>query len=389
MNNGALNRNDNNGYKHDRNSRMIYDEYDTYLNASENVVEPGCFAYPSGCFAYPSDNGAKSSYESSRIIDVNASCICKKYITNYDEPVLMVIPCQHLIHMRCIEFVKNHTCPICDNSILGIVTERDIKRHLIKNAHNKEKRRKYHQMYVNMKTACYVSKYGSISYVNLATRSVSMISLYKQVQAVRIKRDVHRFVDRLLDIGNINITVLNKEKFYEGKKVVIANHASMLDTLFIGHTFDCGALMSAALQQSAVIRKLAAAYPVLVIKRGKSMNAVNMIQKFIDKNGSIVILPEGLVTHPNTLIKFRSGSFHTGFPVQPVIIKYEPYFFDKDPAKFIMKLMSQDRIDITITVMDVEVGPFSDQDIENVRNKMGQVGNLALSDLSNRDIVDK
>jgi len=376
MNDRALNNMQNRSYnKHNKTYHNIYDEFDTYL-------------YPT---VDDTNDNTITQVVSETTMSLNSSCLCKKYLSNYDEPVLMIIPCQHMIHMRCIEFVKDHTCPYCYKTMAGIVTERDIKKHLTKNTmqNNATKRKKYYQMYINIKTVCYVSKYGSINYINLAARIPAMLSLYNQVKSVRNKSDVHRFIYDLMDCANINITVVNKEKLYPGKKVIISNHASMLDSMFISHMFGCGTLMSATLQQSDVVRLLAEAWPVLIIKRGHSDNAVNLISQFVDKHGSIVIMPEGLVTHPNTLIKFRTGSFHSGFPVQPLIIKYEPYFFDKDPSKFMMKLMSQDRIDITITVMDAEFGPFTDNDIENVRHKMALAGNLAISDVSNRDVVDK
>ncbi len=126
-----------------------------------------------------------------------------------------------------------------------------------------------------------------------------------------------------------------------------------------------------------------------MVNRGKSKNTVGKITKFMDENKkSVCLFPEGFLTHPKTIGRFRTGAFNTGYPVQPLIIRYNPVLNDDNPVFLFAKIFSQKKIEVNVQVLDLEYPPFDKEKIENIRHKMGRAGNMALSRVSNRDIID-
>jgi 1-acyl-sn-glycerol-3-phosphate acyltransferase len=128
--------------------------------------------------------------------------------------------------------------------------------------------------------------------------------------------------------------------------------------------------------------------PLLFIKRGKSNNVVKKIKEYVQKNGSLCLFPEGMLSHPNTLIKFRTGAFYTDLPIYPVVIKYKNKIFELNDFNYILKLLSYQSIDIDVIILKPFYPPFNNNKIELVRKEMAKAGNLLLSRVSNRDIKD-
>ena len=128
--------------------------------------------------------------------------------------------------------------------------------------------------------------------------------------------------------------------------------------------------------------------PLLLIDRGKTSNTVEKLKEFVDTKRSLCLFPEGIMTHQNTLSTFRTGAFMTGHPVQPIILKYKPYIYDTSMNNYITKLFSQEKITVTMTILDIEQPPFDNNKIEMIRHKMAKAGNFALSRVSNKDVVD-
>ncbi len=125
-----------------------------------------------------------------------------------------------------------------------------------------------------------------------------------------------------------------------------------------------------------------------MIKRGDTKKTVPKIKKFVDKYGSICLFPEGMITHPATLGRFRTGAFNTNYPVIPITINYSKDITDTSILSFIFKLASKSKIDITVNIMDPIYPPFDMKKIENIRTSMAFKGNFLLSRVSNRDITD-
>ena len=47
-----------------------------------------------------------------------------------------------------------------------------------------------------------------------------------------------------------------------------------------------------------------------------------------------------------------------------------------------------DKLEINVIINDIETGPFDDKRIEKIRKKMATVGDLKLSNVSNRKLND-
>ncbi len=90
----------------------------------------------------------------------------------------------------------------------------------------------------------------------------------------------------------------------------------------------------------------------------------------------------------NTLMRFRTGAFHTGAYICPVVIKYKNFVYDDDIKTAIFKIISQNEIPVDVYINDLETPPFTDENIEQVRDKMAKVGNLQKSRVSNRHIKE-
>jgi 1-acyl-sn-glycerol-3-phosphate acyltransferase len=129
-------------------------------------------------------------------------------------------------------------------------------------------------------------------------------------------------------------------------------------------------------------------FGILIVKRGTDKNTVKKMHDYIRDNKDLCIFPEGLITHPNILCRFRTGSFHTGFPVQPIIVKYNPHVYDNSATKFLLKAMSQEGITATVQILDPVYPPFTQEKIEIVRHMMAEAGNFAISRVSNRSVKD-
>jgi 1-acyl-sn-glycerol-3-phosphate acyltransferase len=113
------------------------------------------------------------------------------------------------------------------------------------------------------------------------------------------------------------------------------------------------------------------------------------MKKFIKSHGSICLFPEGAMTHPETIIKFRTGAFHLGYPIYPIVIRYESPMTDFDITNHALKLISQKKTVIYMDILGPYYPPFSKDDIENIRKDMAKVGNMLLSRVSSKDVSEK
>ena len=109
------------------------------------------------------------------------------------------------------------------------------------------------------------------------------------------------------------------------------------------------------------------------------------LEKEVDRIG---IFPEGLIKTNDTLCRFRTGAFYLGVPVCPIVIKFDKMIFDHDMKTFILKLMSQDVINVEVYISDLIYPPFTKEKIEKIRNFMGEVGELKLSRATNKFTKD-
>jgi 1-acyl-sn-glycerol-3-phosphate acyltransferase len=199
---------------------------------------------------------------------------------------------------------------------------------------------------------------------------------------------VYNINSQLIAYCNININVVGLNKLYKGSKVIVANHSCPFDPIILLNVFKCGFLGSEVIKNIWYLQGILPHLPILIIKRGKTKDTVKRMTKYINKKNDLCVFPEGMTTHPKTLARFRSGSFHTNYPVQPVILQYDPCVADSSYTKLLVKGTTQNSIKVTVKILDPVYPPFDGDKIERVREEMGRSGNLLLSRVSSKDIVD-
>ena len=220
-------------------------------------------------------------------------------------------------------------------------------------------------------------------------RLPTLLKIISDVFSITTEEDIYHILPRILDLANINIKIKGKEKLNNNiKKIYIANHTSYIDSAILFHVLKCGFMAASFTKDIWYLKHLINLLPLLLIDRGKTSNTVEKLKEFVDTKRSLCLFPEGIMTHQNTLSTFRTGAFMTGHPVQPIILKYKPYIYDTSMNNYITKLFSQEKITVTMTILDIEQPPFDNNKIEMIRHKMAKAGNFALSRVSNKDVVD-
>lgn len=307
---------------------------------------------------------------------INSTCICNNGLPSINNAVIMLNPCEHLIHLNCLNLATK--CPYCNVQITSTTELSDFK-------HDKQ---------------LYQKCIDILSMTNFDNRSLSdplevfknlphlLVSLAKVPFARGIDAGIE-LCKNLFDMNNIKIIVKGSEYIKNtNKKVFIANHTSRLDVIILFYILKTGFLASDSIRKSAIGRQIINILPCLLIKRGYGASTVNKMRDYIEQHGSLCLFPEGILTHPDTLIRFRSGAFNIGFPVYPVIIKYDIPVTDMSIPKFILKIASNQKMTVTVTILEPFYPPFDENKIEQIRLYMAYSGNMMLSRVSNRDVND-
>lgn len=312
---------------------------------------------------------------------LNSHCACKKYL-NLKSSLTVVLPCEHILHYDCVHTVNKNMCPICDTKITNIFTDKEIKQLAVNNMY-------YYQLFVDTTAVKLVSK-TDMMYSNMMSRMPDIMTLIKECVSINSVEDVYNCVDKLIELCRIDIVVVGKKNLYNGKKVIIANHSNYADSLILSKLFRCGFVASKKIIDNLPLHdKIVKYFPLICIERGGSNGVVEQMNSYIKNKGDICVFPEGMITNSSTISRFRTGSFYTGYPVQPVSINFSPSFDDGDMTTFFMKLLSQDKIVVTVNILQVEHPPFNKSKIEYIRCSMAHVGNFAVSRVSNKDVYDK
>lgn len=304
---------------------------------------------------------------------INSKCICKKGLPWIEEEVVMLEPCEHLIHKKCI---KSHICPYCKIKILNIIYKNDYKINP-----------KLYQKCIDIMS---MSNYnnGSIDYSKILLSLPDGISTMIQFPFSKGITEGKKLCENIFHMNNIKIRVHGLSKIKNGPKVYISNHTSNLDFIILFYILGCGFLASSNIKDNPIAKSITNIIPVLMIDRGKKTNTVDKMKEYVENVNSICLFVEGMMTNPNTLIHFRTGAFHIGHPIYPIILKYKNNICDMDLGKFILKLFSEQTEEVDMIILDPFYPPFNETKIELVRHEMAKIGNLLLSRVSNRDIVD-
>jgi hypothetical protein len=315
---------------------------------------------------------------------LNSRCICKGGLPWKNDIILMLDPCEHLIHSTCfIYFLKKNKsgliCPFCNSKVIDFFTKEDIKTKKISR-----------QQYFDILSMSNYDK-GTYFLSSFMENFVHLTSLLGYVSVAPLITNIDRikFCESFFSLVNAKIIVNGLEKIKDKYKVFISKHICYLDVFVIHYILKCAFVASAAVRSSLLGSQLLALLPSLIIERGASNNSVEKIRDYVLKNGSICIFPEGMLVHPRCITRFRTGAFAVSVPIYAIVIRYDPMTCDGNLGNYIMKMTSQLCTNVYIDILGPYLPPFSPQDIENIRKDMANMGGMHLSRASNRDVVDE
>ena len=305
---------------------------------------------------------------------INSQCKCSKGLPWKKDYICMVLPCEHLYHSQCINDEKD-ICYFCKTKIDKIISLQDKDIHF--------------QHFADILS---MTNYDTMSYntsLNFIDSMFDLLSIMSKLVFTNNKKDGKELCTKIFSLNNLTLNVYGMEKLdLEEKKVLICNHVSYLEFIVIYYLFNTGFLASSIVGSSKIIERLRKVVKLLTIERGKSTNVVNEIKKFVDENGSICLFPEGILKHPDTLTRFRTGAFHVGYPVYAITIRHNNIISDGLINNFLYKLSSKKNINMEVHILGPYYPPFNEISIEKIRQSMAKVGKMCLSRVCNRDIVD-
>lgn len=337
---------------------------------------------------------------------VNYACHCKKNFKVGDN-ILYLLPCCHILHDKCFnQFIiskkiilkdstdtKDLKCPLCENKIKTILNEKKI--------FSKSKYQKYQNDIISVK----IDNSAQINYMTLPLSIVKFTGFMNKLFLIQSTEEIINTLEYTFRFLNFKINIIDKtskgafnfknnviswknKKDNDAKTVIIANHSHYMDSFILHYIFRCGFVSSEFINKTDIGRLIASKCKLLIFRRGVDKNMVDKIKEYLEEKRKIVIYPEGAMANNDCLMKFRTGAFYTGANICPVVIKYRNFVYDDDFKQMIFKLITQDEIPVDVYINDIEYPPFDNQKIEKIREKMAQVGNLKLSRVSNRNIVE-
>lgn len=311
---------------------------------------------------------------------INSRCICNQCLIWKRYPLIMNLPCEHILHKSCQKSKKK--CDICNESIKYVKSFDQIKR---ESKHGAIQYQRYIDMIAcsNFDHMTEVNNYDiiHISHTTSLLSSTPFMKGYNEQQG---------FCREILKLLNTKLIIKGSDNIvHSEKKVYISNHTTFIDPAVINSIFKCGYVVSSLIEKSYFGRLIKDIIPLLIIDRDKKgSSTVDQMTQYMNKYGSLCLFPEGMVSHPDVIQRFRTGAFYTGYPVQPIVIKYDKHIYDDDITKFMQKIVTNSDLTITVHILKTEYPPFNDEKIEEIRSKMAKVGNLGLSRVSNRDIKE-
>ena len=309
--------------------------------------------------------------------ELNIMCICGK-LYNRVLKIIMILPCEHMFHEECLKKNKIEFCPICKIEI-------ESKKSLLDDVKTKEDLQRYSDI-ISISNFCSLSSY---KIHNVIDNLFDIGKLFMTAPFCKGIKESRNVIKKFLSLNNTNVYVRGLDRINpKEKKVFICNHSSYLDFMIVLLFLDTYFLASDFINQSIITSSLSKIIPLLIIKRGTSNNTVEQMKQFVEKYGSICVFPEGMITHPDTIIKFRTGGFYVGEPIYPIILRYKQMKNDFNIGTFLAKSSSRYHTEIYMDIIGPYNPPFSKNDIEKIRQDMANVGNMLTSRVSSRDIID-
>lgn len=307
---------------------------------------------------------------------LNSTCICKFRLNSRNCEVVMIEPCEHLIHLTCLSN-NNLICPYCNIKISGITRLNDYKIN-----------KKLTQKCIDILSMSSIDNIIKKNNFKIFLNTPYFLIILSQLYTGSSQNDARKICKYIFDMAGLTLKVKGLSNIKKlDKKVFIANHVGYFDSIILYYILGCGFLSSNSIKNDVFFSRAVDVIPMLLIERGKLKNTVNKMKEFVKQNGSICIFPEGMFSYPGTISRFRSGAFKIGEPIYPIVLKYNKCVLDTNGINFALKLGSTLNEVIEITFLNPIYPPFNDETPELVRKIMSKEG-LLLSRVLGNDYHD-
>jgi 1-acyl-sn-glycerol-3-phosphate acyltransferase len=310
---------------------------------------------------------------------LNSMCkVCDVGLPWIKGETVMAYPCEHMYHEKCFYKLKNNKCIICSAHI-------DKKMSLLDdNLH--------YQRFADILSMSYYTNMSTTSPGRFLDSIFDLATVFARLPFAADKSDGRKICEQVFSLNNLTLKVYGMDKLkLEKKKVFICNHVAHLELVVIYYILGTGFLASSVVGQSQIVEQAKKIVPLLTVDRGDKNRKVNIIEemkKFVDEKGSICIFPEALMKHPDTLLRFRSGAFHIGYPIYAVTIRHNNIISDGYINGFLYKIGGKRDINMEVHILGPYYPPFNELAIEKIRLDMAKYGNMVLSRVANRDQND-
>jgi 1-acyl-sn-glycerol-3-phosphate acyltransferase len=334
-------------------------------------------------------------------MDINPFCkSCgKRFSSSYDE-VGMHSKCGHFIHInnKCL----NPKCEICEAYCGPILLTELLSSKT--------------QHYINALSLIRIKPvftwYERLNGLWRIIKSIPIfIGLYWRLYFGQINIDYLQWLNNyLINLLNINVMSDNNsvKKLNDNsyRRIIISNHTNYHDLpivaslLYKNNVF--GFVAAPTINTNPFGRAITKIIPHVMIENKTTDKMSKYDKKYVSLNYSsnsgsnynkiknyfneypheskLIICPEGMLSHHLTISKFRSTAFNLGYPVQPVIIKYNQPIYDLIG----FDIFCYPKIDVEVKVLDPIETDGTPESIELIRKKMAEEGDLLLSDVINK-----
>lgn len=309
---------------------------------------------------------------------LNSICSCGIALNYWKgKEVIMMYPCEHLIHKCCFTKYKIKICPKCNIKVESIIRADDYK-----------KNNNLYQQCVDILTMTNIDDLNKINYDKALLNIPRLLVLGLRVPFTKGFENGRALCGDVLRLANVKIKVKGLNRIKNEPKIFIINHSCYLDFFIVYYVLKSGFLGTSTLIKNPFTKPITEIIPMLIVeinKKGGS-DTVTRMQEYVKKYGSLCIFPEGMITHPNTIGKFRTGGFMAGVPIYPVVLNFKNKITDLGISDMILKCSSGYSEHVDMEILEPFYPPFNDEKIELVRKTMADAGNFHLSRVSNKDI---
>jgi hypothetical protein len=312
---------------------------------------------------------------------LNSKCFCTVGLPWKETEVVMAYPCEHMFHESCyieLSDKKRSRCPLCRDPILRIF-------HLLDDG-------LHPQRFADILSVTHYSDMSSNDTFSFIDSIFDIASVLTKLPFLKGEEGGMNICEKLCSLNNLTLKVHGMEKLkLEKNKVFIANHTSYIEFFVIFYLFKTGYLASSMSGESHIVQQAKKVIPLLTVTRGeknRDVNVIDAMRDFVDDKGSICLFPEGMMSHPDSLVRFRTGAFHINRPIYAIAIRYIDIVSDGYVNKLLYKISGKKDLNLEVHVLGPYYPPFSPQDIDNIRADMAYHGKMVLSRVSNRDVND-